>query len=88
MTSTGNREGQRSLQIVAINGSIEGERKGKIGEREYTYPVVRVKYQMLWRTVYPYEYYPPRYYYDPFFWGPYYYPIPYPYFYPYPYYYP
>jgi outer membrane lipoprotein len=72
-------------RAITVVGTIEGERKGKIGEREYTYPVVKVIHQMLWRTVYPYDYYSPRYrdyYYDPFFWGPYY---PYPYYYPYSY---
>jgi outer membrane lipoprotein len=72
-------------RAITVVGTLEAERTGKIGEREYRYPVVRVHHHLLWRTDEPRDY-PPgyrTYYYDPFYpWGPYYYPYPYPRYYP------
>lgn len=71
---------------ITVVGTLEAARTGKIGQRDYKYPVVRVQHQLLWRVTQPSDYYAPRYrdyYYDPFYpWGPYYYPYPgyYPYY--------
>lgn len=72
-------------RAITVVGTLEGERIGKIGERDYKYPVVRVTHHLLWRAM-ERDYYSPRYrsyYDDPFYpWGPYYYPSPF--YYPYP----
>jgi outer membrane lipoprotein len=70
-------------RAITVVGTIEGERTGKIGEREYKYPVVKVKHQLLWQM---YRYYPPYYYrsyYYDYYYDPFFYPYPYPYYYPY-----
>lgn len=64
---------------VTVFGTLEGERMGHIGEREYRYPVVRVLEYQLWRSVDVRDYppgYRSYYYYDPWYWGPYYHPFP------------
>jgi outer membrane lipoprotein len=65
---------------ITIYGTITGQRAGRIGEREYIYPVVDVIEYQLWRVIDPRDY-PPNYriyYYDPWYspWGPYYHPFP------------
>jgi outer membrane lipoprotein len=66
---------------ITIYGTIEGERTGRIGERDYTYPVLKVVEYQLWRTFDSRDYppgYRSMYYYDPWYspWGPYYHPFP------------
>lgn len=64
---------------ITVYGAVEGERAGRIGGRDYDYPVVRVEAHELWRIMDPRDY-PPAYrgyYYDAFYpWGPYMYPYP------------
>ncbi len=58
---------------ITISGIIAGVETGKIGDHDYTWPVIRVHHYYLWpvRAV-PRHDYPPRYYFhDP--WYPYYY---------------
>lgn len=66
---------------ITIYGMIEGERTGRIGERDYVYPVIRAIEYQLWRAIDPRDYpvgYRSYYYYDPWYspWGPYYHPYP------------
>ncbi len=59
---------------ITIAGTITGLESGRIGEHEYTWPVIRVHHHYLWPLPAEYRYnYPPPYYYhyDP--WYPYYY---------------
>ena len=65
---------------ITVFGAVEGEFAGQIGNRAYTYPLVRVQEHQLWRrfsSTDPYPYMPGYrlYYYDPFYypWG-YYHP--------------
>jgi outer membrane lipoprotein len=59
---------------ITITGTVTGIEPGKIGEHDYTWPVIRVHHHYLWplridfRRDYPARYY---YYYDP--WYPYFY---------------
>jgi outer membrane lipoprotein len=59
---------------ITISGVVTGIEPGKIGEHDYTWPVIRVHHHFLWppradlRRDYPARYY---YFYDP--WYPYYY---------------
>lgn len=64
---------------ITVYGLLEGERTGRIGDRDYTYPLVRAVEYQLWRTTEPRNYAPgyrSYYYYDPWYspWGPYYRP--------------
>lgn len=64
---------------ITVYGVVEGAHRGRIGGRDYDYPLVRVDTYELWRMMDPRDY-PPAYriyYYDPFYpWGPYLYPYP------------
>lgn len=60
---------------ITVGGVIIGIEPGKIGEHDYTWPVIRVHHDFLWPPYSdPRRDYPPRYYYhyDP--WYPYFYP--------------
>jgi outer membrane lipoprotein len=35
-------------RLMTVSGTLQGTRVGRIGESEYTYPVVQVKQQFLW----------------------------------------
>lgn len=62
---------------ITIAGRVLGARKGRIGEGEYTYPLISCLEVYLWpETVrpLPYEPYPWWYWDSPWFWTPYYYP--------------
>jgi outer membrane lipoprotein len=68
---------------LTVAGVVDGETTRKIGDYDYTFPLVRVDDYLLWPLrAEPDMYdYPPYWYYDP--WGPWY-----PYYYPYRHYYP
>lgn len=64
---------------ITVYGLLEGERVGRIGERDYAYPLVRAVEYQLWRTTMARDSVPAYrtyYYYDPWYspWGPYYRP--------------
>ncbi len=58
---------------ITVAGVIAGIEPGKIGDHDYTWPVIRVHHHFLWPPRVDPRDYPPRYYYhyDP--WFPYYY---------------
>lgn len=37
-------------RLMTISGVLRGQRKGKIGESEYTYPLVNIEQQYLWAS--------------------------------------
>lgn len=66
---------------MTVTGALAGETTHRIGDHEYTFPVVRAENYLLWpprSELQPRDF--PPWYYDPWYpWGPYYYPYGWPY---------
>lgn len=68
-------------RTVTLAGSFLGDRKGKLDDMEYTYPVFEIRQIYLWEEpqdyrLYPYPYYPYNFYPGPYWYNPYWGPWP------------
>ena len=56
-----------SGRFLTVVGTLEALKSGKVGNQDYSFPVVEVQSHYLWEKVLPYQYIYPYGYYDP--WG-------------------